>query len=127
MAFGGDEEIVNRFPDERRRGSLSDPRRAPPSEMKVGCVLLLDRKKLGKSEQEEDTRGCGPTPQLPRTWLQWHMVATGHIPMSPRPPTQPSRPLIRDFGEGLFRVGVWGGRVRLPFPGLPQQLRGWLK
>ena len=67
MAFRGDEEIVNPFLDERRRGSLGDPRRAPPSETKVGCVLVLDRKKLGKSQQEEGTRGCGPAPQLPPT------------------------------------------------------------
>ena len=36
-------------------------------------------------------------------------VGLGRVPMSLRPPTQLSRPLERDFGEGLFRAGVWGG------------------
>ena len=46
-------------------------------------------------------------PQLHLT--QAHAVGLGHIPMSLRPPIQPSRPLERDFGEGLFREGVWEG------------------
>lgn len=40
--------------------------------------------------------------------LQRHIMGLGGVPMSPRPPSQLSRPLEKDFGEGLFWTAIWG-------------------
>lgn len=79
-------------------GSLGD-RRDPPSRDEGRLrPAVAQEEKLGHLEQEEGFRS---------------MASRSCI--SPRPLTQPSRPLERDFGEGLFREGSGeGGDGRMP-------------
>lgn len=91
-------------------------------DMKVGCVLLGLRKKLGRLEQEEGFQECGPRAVSSHPGSHSGRGLRSHEP-------EATHSALQAPGKGL-----WGGTVQgrglgrqvagcLPFPGLSQQLK----
>lgn len=105
-----------------REAALVIPEGVYLPEMKVGCVLLWLKKKLGHLEQEEGFQECDPP-----TVSSQPDSCSGHGPRSHEP--EATHSALQAPGKGL-----WGGTVQgrglgrwvagcLPFPGLSQQLK----